>query len=99
MPFLRAIVSTSGDDRTQNRGVVHGLTVEVDGATLAGSLWLPAGDPVATVVMHPGSGPGDRHNDGYFVPIREHLLAGHGHRPDGPAHAEAISRFLDRTAR
>lgn len=51
------------------------LTVERDGATLAGSLWLPEGEPLATVLMHPGSGPADRDNDGYFVPIREHLLS------------------------
>lgn len=43
--------------------------------TLAGSLWLPAGEPAATVLMHPGSGPSDRHNDVLFPPIREHLLA------------------------
>ena len=51
------------------------LTVERDGATLAGSLWLPEGEPLAAVVMHPGSGPSDRDNDGYFVPTREHLVA------------------------
>jgi pimeloyl-ACP methyl ester carboxylesterase len=41
---------------------------------LAGSLWEPAATPVATVVMHPGSGPSDRHNDLYFPEIRHHLL-------------------------
>src|SRR5256714_15545364 len=41
---------------------------------LAGSLWRPGGDAVATVLMHPGSGPSDRDNDVYFPPIREHLL-------------------------
>ena len=41
---------------------------------LAGSLWLPAGDRVAGVLMHPGSGPSDRNNDVLFPPIREHLL-------------------------
>jgi pimeloyl-ACP methyl ester carboxylesterase len=45
--------------------------------SLAGSLWRPGGDAVATVLMHPGSGPSDRDNDVYFPPIREHLLA-HG---------------------
>jgi pimeloyl-ACP methyl ester carboxylesterase len=30
--------------------------------------------PVATVLMHPGSGASDRHNDVHFPPIREHLL-------------------------
>lgn len=42
---------------------------------LAGSVWLPSGAPVATVLMHPGSGPSDRDNDVFFPPIREHLLA------------------------
>ena len=51
------------------------LTVERDGATLAGSLWVPEGEPLATVVMHPGSGPSDRTNNGYLVPTRDHLLS------------------------
>ena len=42
--------------------------------SLAGSLWLPGGEAVATLLMHPGSGPSDRDNDVYFPPIREHLL-------------------------
>jgi uncharacterized protein len=52
------------------------LELEADsgGVTLAGSLWLPAGDVVAGVLMHPGSGPSDRDNDVLFPPIREHLL-------------------------
>jgi uncharacterized protein len=41
---------------------------------LAGSLWLPEGQPSATVLMHPGSGPSDRDNDVFFPPIRAHLL-------------------------
>jgi uncharacterized protein len=44
------------------------------GITLAGSLWMPSGRPVATVLMHPGSGPSDRDNDVYFPPIRRYLL-------------------------
>ena len=56
---------------------VESLSVEAGGARLAGSLWLPARAPVAVVLMHPGSGPSNRHNDSYFPPIREHLL-GHG---------------------
>ncbi len=43
--------------------------------TLAGTLWLPSEEPAATVLMHPGSGPSSRHNDVFFPPIREHLLA------------------------
>lgn len=43
--------------------------------TLAGTLWLPSEEPAATVLMHPGSGPSNRHNDVFFPPIREHLLA------------------------
>ena len=42
---------------------------------LAGSVWLPARTSVATVLMHPGSGPSDRNNDVFFPPIREHLVA------------------------
>ena len=42
--------------------------------SLAGSLWLPPADPVATLLMHPGSGPSDRDNDVFFPPIREYLL-------------------------
>jgi pimeloyl-ACP methyl ester carboxylesterase len=43
--------------------------------TLSGTLWLPDGAPAALLVMHPGSGPSDRHNDVYFPPIRAALLA------------------------
>jgi pimeloyl-ACP methyl ester carboxylesterase len=52
------------------------LELEADsgGFRLAGSLWRPAGDAVAGVLMHPGSGPSDRDNDVLFPPIREHLL-------------------------
>ncbi len=44
---------------------------------LAGTLWLPRSQAVATVLMYPGSGPADRDNDVLFPPIRLHLLA-HG---------------------
>ena len=50
------------------------LTVERGAFSLAGTLWLPE-EPVATLLMHPGSGPSDRDNDVFFPPIREHLLA------------------------
>lgn len=50
------------------------LEADSGGVRLAGSLWRPAGDPVAGVLMHPGSGPSDRNNDVLFRPIREHLL-------------------------
>ena len=52
------------------------LEIEADsgGIRLAGTLWRPAGDAVAGVLMHPGSGPSDRDNDVLFPPIREHLL-------------------------
>lgn len=50
------------------------VIVEHAGVTLAGTLWLPPSRPVATVLMHPGSGPSDRHNDVFFPPIRAHLL-------------------------
>jgi uncharacterized protein len=42
---------------------------------LGGQLWLPANQPSAAVLMVPGSGPSDRHNDVFFPPIRSHLLA------------------------
>jgi pimeloyl-ACP methyl ester carboxylesterase len=50
------------------------LTVRSGEALLAGTLWLPAQDPSAVLLMHPGSGPSDRDNDVFFPPIREHLL-------------------------
>jgi hypothetical protein len=56
-------------------GAVVDLSVERGDATLAGSVWLPAGAPRAALLMHPGSGPSNRHNDTYFPPIREHLVA------------------------
>ena len=42
--------------------------------TLAGTLWEPDGDAVATVLMHPGSGPSNRDNDVYFPQVRAVLL-------------------------
>jgi len=42
--------------------------------TLAGTVWLPRGGTRAGVLMFPGSGPSDRHNDVFFPPIREHLV-------------------------
>jgi pimeloyl-ACP methyl ester carboxylesterase len=53
----------------------HELSAENDDVTLAGTLWLPRGEPAATVLMHPGSGPSDRDNDVFFPPIRKHLVA------------------------
>ena len=53
------------------------IEVEADsgGVHLAGTIWHPAGEATAGVLMHPGSGPSDRDNDTFFPPIREHLLA------------------------
>jgi pimeloyl-ACP methyl ester carboxylesterase len=52
------------------------LVVDRGYVRLAGTLWSPAeAPPVATLLMHPGSGPSNRHNDVFFPPIREHLLA------------------------
>jgi uncharacterized protein len=51
------------------------VEAESGGVRLAGTVWLPAGDAVAGVLMHPGSGPSTRDNDWFFPPIREHLLA------------------------
>jgi uncharacterized protein len=58
-------------------GTASRLEVEADsgGVRLAGTVWRPAGDALAGVLMHPGSGPSDRDNDWFFPPIREHLLA------------------------
>lgn len=42
---------------------------------LAGTLHLPEGPVIATVLMVPGSGPTHRDNDTYFPPIRHGLLA------------------------
>jgi pimeloyl-ACP methyl ester carboxylesterase len=50
------------------------LSVRSGDVLLAGTLWTPQGEPTAVVLMHPGSGPSDRHNDVFFPPIREHLL-------------------------
>ena len=49
-------------------------TVRSGDVELAGSWWEPAA-PIATVLMHPGSGPSDRDDDTYFPPIRDHLVA------------------------
>lgn len=54
------------------------LLVESEEVTLAGSIWLPSSRPRTGIVMHPGSGPSDRDNDGYFVVLRNSLInAGH----------------------
>jgi pimeloyl-ACP methyl ester carboxylesterase len=53
--------------------MIQEITVERDGARLAGSIWLPE-ETVAAVLMHPGSGANDRHNNGYFTVIRNHFL-------------------------
>ena len=56
------------------RNTARDLAARSGDVVLAGTLWLPAEVPIATVLMHPGSGPSDRDNDVYFPPIREHLL-------------------------
>lgn len=53
--------------------VVDEVTVVSDRVRLAGSLWSVP-NPHAVVVMQPGSGPSDRHNDVLFPPIRDLLL-------------------------
>ncbi len=60
----------------RQNGCVTSAEIEADsgGVRLAGTLWRPAGEAVAGVLMHPGSGPSDRNNDVLFPPIREHLL-------------------------
>ena len=49
-------------------------TVRSGDVELAGSWWEPAA-PIATLLMHPGSGPSDRDNETYFPAIRDQLLA------------------------
>lgn len=56
------------------RSTTTSLSTEVVGARLAGSLWVPP-HPSALVLMYPGSGGSDRHNDVLFPPIREALLS------------------------
>jgi pimeloyl-ACP methyl ester carboxylesterase len=54
------------------------VLIESDEVTLAGSIWLPTMPPRSGVVMHPGSGPSDRDNDGYFATLRNSLVnSGH----------------------
>jgi pimeloyl-ACP methyl ester carboxylesterase len=53
---------------------IRELTVQSADLSLAGSFWAPAEPRDVTVLMHPGSGPSDRHNDVFFPPIRRHLL-------------------------
>ncbi|MGI9613099.1 MAG: alpha/beta hydrolase family protein [Acidimicrobiales bacterium] len=51
------------------------LSFDWDGVHLAGSLQVPAGvGPFPAVVMAQGSGPADRHSDGFFGPICETFL-------------------------
>jgi len=49
--------------------------IERDEVVLAGTIWLPDRDPLGGVVMHPGSGPSSRTNDGYFTTLGRELLA------------------------
>jgi uncharacterized protein len=62
-------------DRQNGRMTSVEIEADSGGIHLAGTLWRPAGEAVAGVLMHPGSGPSDRDNDTFFPPIREHLLA------------------------
>lgn len=41
---------------------------------LHGSAWFPRAEPRGGVLMIPGSGPADRHNDVVFPPLRAHLV-------------------------
>ena len=55
-------------------GSSRALVVRRGALELAGTLWRPDEPAVATVLMHPGSGPSTRDNDVYFPEIRQHLL-------------------------
>lgn len=51
------------------------VQIWLDDLTLAGTLHLPSGPgPHPALVTLQGSGDADRDNNGYFVPIREHLV-------------------------
>lgn len=50
------------------------VRIRSDDVVLTGSIWSPTGPPKAGIVMHPGSGPSDRNNDGYFVTLRNALV-------------------------
>lgn len=50
------------------------VVVDGPGGVLAGDVRRPD-DAVAGMLMHPGSGPSDRSNDGLFEPLADHLLA------------------------
>jgi fermentation-respiration switch protein FrsA (DUF1100 family) len=51
------------------------LSFSWGGLHLAGTLHLPGSTgPHPTVLMMQGSGPSDRDNDGYFVPLRKAFL-------------------------
>lgn len=51
------------------------VEVPHEGVVLAGTIWIPDREPLAGVVMHPGSGAANRDNGGYFAPLRSALLA------------------------
>src|SRR5690349_2059782 len=56
-------------------GLVREITIAHADVVLAGLMAVPgSATPVGGVVMLGGSGPSDRHNDGYFPPIRDHLV-------------------------
>jgi pimeloyl-ACP methyl ester carboxylesterase len=50
------------------------VVIESGEVTLTGTSWFPDGKPQGGLVMHPGSGPSDRDNGGYFIPLRSSLL-------------------------
>lgn len=52
---------------------VNELVITSDGVDLTGTAWVPS-DVRLAMIMHPGSGPSDRHNDELFAPIRATLL-------------------------
>jgi pimeloyl-ACP methyl ester carboxylesterase len=51
------------------------LHADRGGGPIGGALWLPADAPRGLLLMQPGSGPSDRHNDVLFPPIRAAVLA------------------------
>ncbi|MEV3921110.1 alpha/beta hydrolase family protein [Actinomadura coerulea] len=74
-------------------GCVREVRFGAEGVTLAGLLGVPAGEAVAGVVLVGGSGPSDRHNDGYWPWLRRPHLAIFGGADELVPVADSIRLF------
>ncbi|MEM8657789.1 MAG: alpha/beta hydrolase [Pseudomonadota bacterium] len=61
-------------DHDLDRHTAEPLEFTVDGQTVAGTLWRPAGDPRAVVALVHGDGPQDRTSAGGYAPLINVLL-------------------------